>query len=131
MTLFEYRARVERVVDGDTIRLRVDCGFDTWHVGSFRLLGAAARELAQPGGAEACRHLAELLPPGLPVQIRSVKPDKYGGRYDASVTLPDGTDLATLLIGEGWAVPWDGRGKPSAPPWPRPAVEGTQPEETP
>lgn len=117
--MYDYRAVVERVVDGDTVRLTVDLGFDTWHTGCFRLLGLAARELDQPGGPEARDHLAELLPVGARVSVQSVKVDKYGGRYNAAVTLPGGTPLAGLLIDTGWAAPWSGRGVAPLPPWPR------------
>lgn len=123
--MFEYRAEVERVVDGDTVRLRIDLGFGVWHVGSFRLLGAAARELDAPGGVEARNHLMELLPVGALVTIRSVKTDKYGGRYDAAITLADGRDLARLLVVEHWAAPWTGRGTAPLAPWPRPETGGT------
>ena len=117
--MFDYRATVVKVTDGDSLKLNVDLGFDTWHVGAFRLLGLAARELGQPGGPEARDHLAELLPPGTRVQIQSVKADKFGGRYLAYVTLPDDRPLAALLIDDGWAVPWSGRGAQPSPPWPR------------
>jgi endonuclease YncB( thermonuclease family) len=94
---------------------------------AFRLLGCNARELAEPGGVEARDHLAGLvLDVGVPVGLgrrgvvlTSVKRDKYGGRYDAAVTLPDGSDLVAGLIAGQWAAPWDGRGPRPVPPWPR------------
>jgi micrococcal nuclease len=116
---------VVRVQDGDGIDLDVDLGFDTHHLGAFRLLGCNARELSQPGGKEARDHLAALLPPGAKVTVRTVKPDKYGGRYLAAVTLADGTDLVTQLIADGWAMPWDGTGPKPVPPWPRTTQGGT------
>jgi len=116
--MYDYRATVVKVTDGDSLKLNVDLGFDTWHVGAFRLLGIAARELDQPGGPEARDHLAELLPPGAAVTIQSVKVDKYGGRYDCKVTLKDGTDLGAGLVATGWAAAWSGRGPQPAPVWP-------------
>jgi micrococcal nuclease len=122
---YTYAAMVTGVHDGDTITVSVDLG---WHVSVFaqeiRLLGCNALELAQPGGPEAGAHLAALLlgPAPVWVTIRTVKPDKYGGRYDAAVTLPDGTDLVTQLIADGWAAPWDGKGTKPVPPWPRPGA---------
>jgi len=62
---------------GHRIRLRED----------VRLLGCNARELSMAGGPEAAQHLAELLPPGLWVTVETFKPDKFGGRYDARITL--------------------------------------------
>lgn len=56
------------------------------------------------------------------MRIVSVKPDKYGGRYLAHVDLAGVGDIAELLVAEGWAVPWDGRGPQPEPPWPREEV---------
>ena len=117
---FEYRARVKRVVDGDTVIMDVDLGFGIWiHDQSFRLLGINTRERSQPGGVEAAAYLATVLRAAPEVTVTSVKNDKYGGRYDARVALPDGRDLSTLLIEEGRAAPWKGSGAKPLPVWPR------------
>ncbi len=117
---FEYQARVNRVVDGDTVIMDVDLGFGVWlHAQSFRLLGCNARETSEEGGIEAGAHLATVLPVGTLVVLTSVKNDKYGGRYDALVELPSGQDLATLLVETGWAASWTGAGKKPVPHWPR------------
>lgn len=122
---YTYRATVRRVVDGDTIRVDVDLGFGLVNRGedagglSVRILGINARESYQAGGPEAKAHLEQLLPIGARVLMRTVKVDKYGGRYDAAVELPDGRDLAATLVGGGWASAWDGVGSRPLPPWPR------------
>jgi endonuclease YncB( thermonuclease family) len=120
---YQYRAQVERVIDGDTIVLAVDLGFGTWlRAQSFRLLGINAREKNDPGGAEARAHLIALLPPGTALTITSVKADKYGGRYDAHVILPNGTNLSDVLVQTEWAAAWSGAGARPLPPWPRKAT---------
>ena len=111
-------ATVNRVIDGDTIEIDVDLGFRVTIRGSFRLLGLNAIELSQPGGKESRANLAAILPAGTAITLRSVKNDKYS-RWDATITLPDGQDLTTLLIRTGWAAPWDGTGKAPVPAWPR------------
>jgi endonuclease YncB( thermonuclease family) len=117
---YTYAARVIRVIDGDTIVADVDLGFNMWvREQSFRLVGLNAREHTQPGGREAAAHLSEILLVSTLVRLTSVKPDKFGGRYDAVITLPDGSDLATVLITTGWAAAWDGSGTKPLPPWPR------------
>jgi micrococcal nuclease len=117
---FTYPARVVRVVDGDTVVLDVDLGFHVWlRDQSFRLLGVNARERSEPGGKEARLNLVELLPVNLNVVISSVRNDKYGGRYDATVRLPDDSDLGMTLIRTQWAAAWDGYGEKPIPPWPR------------
>jgi endonuclease YncB( thermonuclease family) len=117
---YTYRAQVWRVIDGDTFIADVDLGFGIWiHQQSFRLLGCNAREKNDPGGREAARNLAGLIGNGTMLTLTSVKPDKFGGRYDASVTLPDGTDLVETLIQHQWASAWDGTGTKPLPAWPR------------
>lgn len=113
-------AVVVRVIDGDTVVLDVDLGFNLWlREESFRVLGCNAREHNAPGGQEAIANLRGILPVGTRVQLTSVKPDKFGGRYDALLTLPDGEDLTQLLVRTQWAAAWDGTGTKPVPPWPR------------
>jgi micrococcal nuclease len=119
---YQYRAAVVRVVDGDTLILDVDLGFHVWLRGqSFRLLGCNARELHDPGGVEARDNLRNLfdLPAFRDVTLRTVKVDKFGGRFDATIMLTGGTDLVGMLIADGWAVAWDGTGERPVPSWPR------------
>lgn len=118
---YRYTATVLSVHDGDTIRADADLGMSIWYRNqSYRLAGLNARELAMPGGPEAGDNLAAILRPGTTVTLTSVKPDKYGGRYDAVITLEDGTVLNDWLIEQGWAAPWNGKGAAPVPPWPRP-----------
>jgi endonuclease YncB( thermonuclease family) len=115
--MYEYNATCIAVHDGDTFTLNVDLGFNVWHISPFRLRGCNARELAQPGGIEARDYLTGLLL-GQALVIRSVKPDKYGERWDALVELPDGRDLTTFLVAQQWVAPWNGAGAQPLPPWP-------------
>jgi endonuclease YncB( thermonuclease family) len=112
-------ARVVSVHDGDNVTVDIDMGFDETKRVSVRLLGMNAIELSKPGGVEARDNLASIIPPGTQVALHSVTYDKYGGRVDGHITLPDGTDLTTLLIRTGWAAAWDGTGKAPVPAWPR------------
>jgi len=119
---YRYTATIDRVIDGDTVVASVDLGFHVWlRNQTFRLLGLNARELTQPGGLEARDNLAAIVGPT--VTLTSIKPDKYGGRMLAIITLTDGTDLTATLIATGWAAAWDGAGLKPTPPWPRPSVE--------
>lgn len=116
-----YPAQIVRIVDGDTVVLDVDLGFNVWQRSqSFRLAGCNAREHNAPGGVEAAANLATMLPPGTRVTLTSVRPDKFGGRYDARLALVDGRDVAQILIETGWAAPWSGAGPKPVPGWPRP-----------
>jgi endonuclease YncB( thermonuclease family) len=126
MDPYTYKATVCSAHDGDSIHVDIDLGFgltlgsDNSVPGAMlRLAGCNARELEEEGGIEAREHLVTLLPAGTVVTLRTVKPDKFGGRYDAVVELPDGRDLATVLIEEGWVAAWSGEGERPVPPWPR------------
>ena len=113
---------VREVHDGDTIYGDLDQGLDSWHHNlGLRVAGINARELADPGGKEARDNLASLVHVGDVFPIASFRWDKYANRIDASVTLPDGRTLATVLIAAQWAAAWDGRGRKEdhVPPWPR------------
>lgn len=134
---FTYRARVRRVVDGDTIRVAIDLGFGLTNSGedgggvAIRLLGINAREMHELGGKEAKANLEATLPVDTVVMLRTIKVDKFGGRYDAQIELIDGTNLSDLLVIVGYAAAWDGRGVRPVPAWPRmqDPLNGPPPEE--
>lgn len=120
MTPYTYTAVITRVIDGDTVKADVDLGFNVWRRDqSFRVLGINAREHDEPGGSEAAANLTALLPAGARILLTSVKADKYGNRYDATIELPGGRDLAALLVADGWAAAWNGQGHKPVPVWPR------------
>lgn len=135
MTAQTHPATVLAVHDGDSLTVSIrlartrardaDLGFHIhaehgWLVlhAPIRLLGCNAIELKDPGGVEAQQHLATVLPVGTLVSLSTVATDKYA-RWDAAVTLPDGTDLVTGLIRDGWAAAWNGLGPKPTPAWPR------------
>lgn len=115
------RAKVVRVVDGDTIAVlahpwlgttietfvRVE-GIDTPEKGA-RGKCAHERELAERASA----FTAKMFPPGAAVMLSRIKNDKYGGRVVGLVATEDGRDLSASLIGAGLAKPYDGGKKSS------------------
>jgi endonuclease YncB( thermonuclease family) len=106
-------ARVERVVDGDTIavRIRIWLGQDVSTL--VRIRGIDTPELNGKCAEEkrravlAATQTAEATSAGM-VTLRRVSADKYNGRVLADVGLPDGRDLAGVLLGSGYARPYDG-----------------------
>jgi len=111
--MYEYRAHVRSVYDGDTIRADIDCGFGIWTANqSLRLLGIDAPELGKPGGKEARDYLRGLLPVGTAVTIRTVKDEteKYG-RLLATIVKADDTltiPVNDAMVLAGHAVPYNG-----------------------
>ena len=108
--MFEYRAVVLRVLDGDTIDVNIDLGFDVWRRERVRLAGIDAPELRDASGRTAAAFVSDLMPFGNPITIQTEKPyphDKYG-RYLATVGLADGRSLNNMLIEAGLALPYFG-----------------------
>lgn len=100
--------------DGDTCHIDVDLGFgeflsshdlDGHPVVSCRVYGINAPELGTPAGREALASALTFCPPGTRVTVTSHGWDKYGGRFDGTITLPDGSDFAALMLAAGQAVP--------------------------
>lgn len=94
--MFEYDAIVERVVDGDTVRVDVDLGFYA-HSKNVRLrfLRVFAPELRAAGGLAARDELMRLLPVGTRVRIATKKIDPYG-RWLAEVWRFRGASLVNV-----------------------------------
>lgn len=101
--MFKYKARVVRVVDGDTFDAVVDLGFKTTTKQRFRLKGVDTPETWRPTtnsekehGERAKTFVSNLIA-GKEVTLTSVKSAVYN-RWEAYVELENGTDLGTLLI---------------------------------
>ena len=114
MVLWEYRARVTRIVDGDNIDVGVDLGFKITKNERLRLLGVNTPEIRgseREQGLKSKAFLEEVIPVGSWVQIRTHKTGKYG-RYIAEVfyfTDDDPelrNDLGEVLIKEGLGAPY-------------------------
>ncbi|MGQ0644125.1 MAG: DUF1016 N-terminal domain-containing protein [Elusimicrobiota bacterium] len=82
--LFTYYARVERVVDGDTLLVHVDLGFETAVRQYLRLRGIDCPELAAPEGKAAKAFVEKELCKPPRILLTSTRSDKYD-RYLADV----------------------------------------------
>jgi endonuclease YncB( thermonuclease family) len=107
-----YPARVVEVHDGDTIDLDIDLGFDHMIVArgwddsarlSCRIYGINAPELKTTAGNAARDFAQTLLKPGDLCKVTSHGWDKFGGRFDGSITLADGRDFAQVMLSTGHA----------------------------
>lgn len=114
MTTFgPYPARCNRVVDGDTLMLDIDLGFahlivsNDWNGNprlSCRIFGINAPEKKTAAGMSAWAFAQTLIKPGDLCEVVSHGWDKYGGRFDGTVTLADGRDFAKCMLDSGHAV---------------------------
>lgn len=98
---------VSRIIDGDSLVVEVDLGYRVWHRTHIRLLGIDSPERGEVGWAEARDHLAQLAPADTPCIVQTVREDKYGGRWLATVQVA-GVDLAAAQLAGGYAAPYDG-----------------------
>jgi len=83
-SLYTYKAIVERVVDGDTLLLRIDLGFQVWKEQRVRLAEIDAPEKDTKEGRKAFEHVRDTLARVQFVVIKTNKIDIYG-RYVAHV----------------------------------------------
>lgn len=125
MTFGPYEATVTRNVDGDSayvridlasvlVRGEIDLGFGVKVPRPVlpitlecRVFGINAPEVRTAEGKAARDFAAALLPVGAVVEIVSHGWDKYGGRFDGDIVLPDGRDFATAMVAAGHAVKKD------------------------
>jgi micrococcal nuclease len=121
--VYQYRATIVDVVDGDTVHALVDLGCDVTIKLTLRLAGINAPELhvgGQPNqaGVDAKNHLLSLVDPQVVtsqvppvVTLSTIKDHKEKfGRYLAFITTPGGIRVNDQMVLDGYAVAWDGRG---------------------
>lgn len=105
------RARVVRVIDGDTFVADVDLGYHTTMTESFRLSGVDCPELH--GETKLKGEAAKLFTVmwfgriGGQFWLKSIKTEKFG-RWLAEVYDDSGASLRNALLTAGHAVPYDG-----------------------
>jgi micrococcal nuclease len=106
--LWHYRARIERVIDGDTVLCTLDVGFHTYQQERVRLLGVNTPEVV--GAQKAAGLTAKALVVAWvaqfdgpwPFLIRTEKTDSFG-RYLAEVwSLATGASLTDYLRAQGY-----------------------------
>lgn len=83
--MYTYRAVVENVVDGDTVDLSIDLGFDVWFKARVRLNNIDTPEKWFEYGKVVKRYVQQSLQ-GKEVTLTSTKQDKYG-RYLVEIFL--------------------------------------------
>jgi micrococcal nuclease len=82
--IYIYKAELVRVVDGDTVDLVIDLGFDTSRKERFRLYGIDAPEMRTAAGKAAKTWLWEALQPLEAIYVQTIQletkaeRDKYG-----------------------------------------------------
>jgi micrococcal nuclease len=113
--MYEYKAVVTRVVDGDTLEVAIDLGFSITHTMKVRLAHIDAYESY---GANACdrgrqakkftEDWVAAARSAIVIQTLKDEQDKYG-RYLGVISVePDLPTLNKSLLDAGLAVPYEG-----------------------
>ena len=117
-SVYAVPAVVDYIFDGDTFSaqvfleptVKITVRVRLINIDTPEIKGACRREkdLAQ----RAKSRLMELIPRGTVVELGNIKDDKYLGRINANVFLPDGRDVGLILIdggGGGKRKSWCGK----------------------
>lgn len=109
-----YPAEVLRVIDGDTLEVRVSTWPGQQVVTKVRLRGIDTPERrsrcsAERALSERATHALQSLVGRGPVTLNGIGPDKYFGRVVADVALSDGGDAGAALRAQGLARTYAGR----------------------
>ena len=114
--MYEYRATIRRVVDGDTVDVTLDLGFNILYNSRIRLLGIDTPESRTRDLEEKARGLAakdrvkELCPVGSSVTLKTTKDGrgKFGRILGEIFVSGVVQSINQLLVEEGHAVEYDG-----------------------
>ena len=117
--MYEYKAKLIRVVDGDTIDAEIDLGFKIFIKERIRFAGIDTPESRTRhkhekswGLAAKCRvkDLLEYEDAEFTLTTELQKKGKFG-RILGTVILADGTSLSEILLDEKLAIPYEGGNK--------------------
>jgi micrococcal nuclease len=114
--MYEYKATIVRVVDGDTVDVDIDLGFDTWlHNQRIRLYGIDTPECRtrnkkeKAHGLLAKEYVQKALVVGRTYALTTKEKGKFG-RFLGEFKTGKGL-ITKLLVKEGLAVPYTGQNK--------------------
>jgi len=130
--MFQYRVKISRVVDGDTVDANIDLGFNIIHKARIRMLGIDTPESRTRNKKEKALGLAskarlkELIRAADKVTIRTSKDGKgkFGrvlatleGTYSGIGGLKHSRNINQAMVSEGHARPYYGGSKNERGPW--------------
>lgn len=119
--MYQYRAKILKIVDGDTVEIDLDLGFNIILANQkVRMAGVDTPESRttnkeeKPRGLLSKKKLAEKLPTGSWATIETLKSDSNDdkfGRILGVFLLEDGTNVNDWLIDNNYAVAYMGENK--------------------
>jgi micrococcal nuclease len=115
--MYEYNCTIVRVVDGDTVDVDIDLGFDTWRRGErIRLYGVDTPEcrsrnaVEKKAGLLAKGFVIQALHEGGTYKLTTKEKGKFG-RYLGTIKINGELTINAALISEHLAVPYSGQNK--------------------
>lgn len=96
--MYQYKGKIIKVVDGDTVRIDLDLGFDLGLKSNFRLNGLDTAEKNFPFGA-ATRDWLKVQLLDKTVLVDSYAHDKYG-RWLCDIRLQNGTEFSETSVND-------------------------------
>tara|TARA_R110002072_G_scaffold22605_1_gene79162 strand:- start:917 stop:1324 length:408 start_codon:yes stop_codon:yes gene_type:complete len=115
--MYDYQCKIVRVVDGDTVDVDIDLGFDTWKCGErIRLYGVDTPECRtrdaeeKAAGFLAKEFVEDALHVGGTYRLQTKEKGKFG-RYLGTIYLTDDTSINAALVTEHLAVPYTRQNK--------------------
>lgn len=115
--MYEYNCKISRVVDGDTVDVDIDLGFDTWRCGErIRLYGIDTPECRtrnaqeKAAGLLAKEFVEQMLHVGGTYKLTTREKGKFG-RYLGVIKIAGDLTINTALVTEHLAVPYMGQNK--------------------
>ena len=115
--MYDYQCTIVRVVDGDTVDVDIDLGFDTWRCGErIRLYGVDTPECRtrddeeKAAGLLAKAFVEDALHVGKTYKLQTREKGKFG-RFLGVIFISARTSINAALVSEHLAVPYHGQSK--------------------
>ena len=115
--MYEYNCKISRVVDGDTVDVDIDLGFDTWRCGErIRLYGVDTPECRtrdaqeKAAGLLAKKFVQDALHVGGTYKLQTREKGKFG-RFLGVIFISAKTSINAALVTEHLAVAYHGQSK--------------------
>ena len=114
--MYQYKCTIVEVTDGDTVKVNIDVGFNTWiNNVVIRLLGVDTPESRTRNATEKIfgtaskEYIKKMLPEGSKQVVTTTIDDKYGRVLGDFII--DSKSLCEIIIKEGYGVPYNGQSK--------------------
>jgi micrococcal nuclease len=118
--MYQYKATIIKIVDGDTVDVDIDLGFEVWLKNQrIRLYGIDTPESRTSDKTEkvfgklAAAKVLEFCPIGSNIVLQTKTDDSRGkyGRILGELITEDGTNVNTFLVDNAYAVSYFGMSK--------------------